>query len=240
MEQIGALHLSSHFTQSPVIKRSWWKRWQCLSKVFKFRGTHCITGNIMSTNSLKINWPLNFIFLTYILEVKLKSELLIFCKKGKKIIVDFSSESYGWSKWVTSHISKIEAFDIMMLSWNRSHRAFTHMISLLRLLLKSRHFGDTWCHTLVIATSNTCTNTYTLYMYKYLHVHVQKLKNIFAWVYSWGACRINGISAIFAISRNMCPKFQNYMEPHGGEKIKTRFLMLKNWILVVNFSRNIF
>lgn len=44
------------------------------------------------------------------------------------------------------------------------------------------------------------------------------------------------IGAVFAISRNTCSNVQNYVEPYDGKKARTHFLMLKNRILVVNYS----
>ena len=36
-------------------------------------------------------------------------------------------------------------------------------------------------------------------------------------------------SAVFAISGTVCLMFRNYVNPYGGKKVQTDFLMLKNW-----------
>lgn len=39
---------------------------------------------------------------------------------------------------------------------------------------------------------------------------------------------IHTYAYVFAVSRNTCPKFENYMDPHGEKEVQSDFLMIKN------------
>lgn len=51
-----------------------------------------------------------------------------------------------------------------------------------------------------------------------------------------GAWRTRHKRAVSAISRNRCLVSKITLEPYGRKEVQIHFLMLKSWILIVNFS----